>query len=258
MNKKYFFFDIDGTLTQGAPGSYVSDKTKSTLRELESKGHFVAIATGRAHFLAMQIAREVGIKNLVCEGGNSLVLNNELLSYEPLELDFCIRIIEEAEKAGFGYALSMDDTRISHTHNNKFIDQAGTFEIFMTINVDSRFDYHNIKEIRRIYISIAPEQEYLLPDLSKHGAMRYGPKFIIIEPSDKFKGIAKLMNKLEAPIEDVVVFGDGMNDIRMFKDAPFSIAMGNAIPELKELANYVTKRNDEEGILYACKHFNWL
>ena len=56
----------------------------------------------------------------------------------------------------------------------------------------------------------------------------------------------------------VVVFGDGLNDRQMFRDAPFAIAMGNAIPQLKELADYVCPSADEDGIYRACQHFGWI
>ena len=58
--------------------------------------------------------------------------------------------------------------------------------------------------------------------------------------------------------KDIVVFGDGINDISMIKQAPCSIAMGNAIDEVKQAATFVTKSNQEDGIEFACKHFGWI
>lgn len=57
---------------------------------------------------------------------------------------------------------------------------------------------------------------------------------------------------------DIVVFGDGMNDRTMFRREWFRIAMGNAKPELKALASYITDRADEDGIYNACRHFGWI
>ena len=48
MNRKFFFFDIDGTLAVGTPGrQYIPESTKKAIRMLKEQGHFVAIATGR-------------------------------------------------------------------------------------------------------------------------------------------------------------------------------------------------------------------
>lgn len=55
-----------------------------------------------------------------------------------------------------------------------------------------------------------------------------------------------------------MVFGDGLNDISMIDQAPLGIAMGNAIDEVKAVANFITKRNDDDGIEYACRHFGWI
>ena len=51
MEKKYLFFDIDGTLTDRATGEIVPS-AKDALQRLEENGNFVAIATGRAHYKA--------------------------------------------------------------------------------------------------------------------------------------------------------------------------------------------------------------
>ena len=51
MEKKFLFFDIDGTLTDRATGEIVPS-AKEVLQRLEENGHFVAIATGRAHYKA--------------------------------------------------------------------------------------------------------------------------------------------------------------------------------------------------------------
>ena len=51
MKKKYIFFDIDGTLTDRSTGQIVPSAQKA-LNRLQEAGHFVAIATGRAHYKA--------------------------------------------------------------------------------------------------------------------------------------------------------------------------------------------------------------
>jgi hydroxymethylpyrimidine pyrophosphatase-like HAD family hydrolase len=48
--------------------------------------------------------------------------------------------------------------------------------------------------------------------------------------------------------ENVIVFGDGENDIPMFKAAGMSVAMGNAMPEAKAVARWQTSTNDKGGV----------
>ena len=62
---KYLFFDIDGTLAVGVPGQgqYIPESTREALRRLREAGHFLSIATGRAHAMAGAYAKGE-IKNL--------------------------------------------------------------------------------------------------------------------------------------------------------------------------------------------------
>lgn len=66
-----------------------------------------------------------------------------------------------------------------------------------------------------------------------------------------------MMEHLQAPLDDVVVFGDDYNDLIMFDPRWTSIAMGNACDALKEKASYVTDDNVNDGIEKACRHF-WM
>ena len=82
--------------------------------------------------------------------------------------------------------------------------------------------------------------------------------YCIYQYDEKKKGIMLMMDHLNAPYEDVVVFGDGMNDLVMFDPLWTSIAMGNGKEKLKEKADYVTEANVDDGIEKACRHFGWI
>jgi hydroxymethylpyrimidine pyrophosphatase-like HAD family hydrolase len=45
-----------------------------------------------------------------------------------------------------------------------------------------------------------------------------------------------------------MAFGDGLNDLSMIKAARYSVAMGNAVDEVKAAAGFVTATNDEDGV----------
>jgi Cof subfamily protein (haloacid dehalogenase superfamily) len=67
------------------------------------------------------------------------------------------------------------------------------------------------------------------------------------------KGIilAKVAKKMGLKKEEVMVVGDSFNDWSMFTEFPISFAMGNAIPEIKKAAKYVTDTNDKDGVAKA-------
>ena len=72
----------------------------------------------------------------------------------------------------------------------------------------------------------------------------------ILHPKgDKAHALYKVMEYLERDLGDVTVFGDSINDIGMFKLSGTSIAVSNALDEVKEVADIVLSHsNDEDGV----------
>ena len=94
MERKYIFFDIDGTLLDDNPGGKILESTYRTLDKLKENGHFVAIATGRAQYMAMDAAKEAHIDCLVTDGGNGITLHNELQYIKPIDFVQANRVID--------------------------------------------------------------------------------------------------------------------------------------------------------------------
>ena len=69
----------------------------------------------------------------------------------------------------------------------------------------------------------------------------------------KGMGIRKLMEKEGWDKDEVLVFGDGENDVSMFGEVTHSFAMGNAKPFVQKQASEVTGTNREDGIVQALK-----
>ena len=84
------------------------------------------------------------------------------------------------------------------------------------------------------------ENDYKLPYV-----MDIMPKGI-----SKAKAMEELCKYLGIEIAQTVVFGDGLNDIEMFNVGGYKVAMGNAADQIKELADVVTKTNNEAGVAY--------
>lgn len=55
--------------------------------------------------------------------------------------------------------------------------------------------------------------------------------------------------------EEIAAIGDNLNDESMIRDAGIGVAMGNAIPAIKHLAQVVTKNNNEDGVAYILNQF---
>jgi Cof subfamily protein (haloacid dehalogenase superfamily) len=77
--------------------------------------------------------------------------------------------------------------------------------------------------------------------------------YLDITPAGTSKGLllAELARRLGVAIDEIVTIGDMENDVPMFRNSAFGIAMGNASAEVKRVANAVTLANDEDGFADA-------
>lgn len=255
MRRRYFFFDIDGTLTDPATGRIVPSAAK-TLQQLQEAGHFVAAATGRAHYKAKAFADGAGITNMVCAGGGGLVVDGELVENIPLPLDQAKAFLDEAEKEGRGWLLMLDDSDCVWMKDYAFLEQAGLRKEPTTYIYEPSLDYRKLDKICKIYMHVHTGEE--VPWLSMLGHLRLAPEYIVCQYDAKKDGIMRMLERVGGKAEDVVVFGDDMNDLVMFDPVWTSIAMGNSCEELKMKADYVTAASWEDGIRKACQYYEWI
>ncbi len=257
MDKKYFFFDIDGTLTNKETGKMVPS-AKKTIQLLQENGHFVAIATGRAYYKTKDFAKNAGIHHIVSNGGAALAINDMLIKNSPLDHDKAVSLCYEAQKAGFGILIADDDSIDVRMHDMRFIEQVGFRKEPTKYFLEKDKKFEDYKDIYKIYVSIPKDKENLLPSLNSLGHLRFIEEYLTFQHDQKAQGIMDMMKSISGDIKDVVVFGDDTNDLIMFKDCWTNIAMGNACESLKEKATFVTRDNIDDGIQFACRHFGWI
>ena len=128
--------------------------------------------------------------------------------------------------------------------------------------VDNFPEYINFP-CTKCLISGEPEAvEAAEKELKKHynsllNIFRSEPFFLEIMPKgiDKAHSLLKLLSSLGLTAEQMICCGDGFNDISMIEVAGLGVAMENAQDLVKEAADYVTKSNDDNGILHVINKF---
>ncbi|MNX99786.1 putative bifunctional phosphatase/peptidyl-prolyl cis-trans isomerase [compost metagenome] len=102
------------------------------------------------------------------------------------------------------------------------------------------------------------EQETFMNQVMPNSvASRWTPLFADVNPLGQSKqvGIDVFIDHFDIDINETMSFGDGGNDITMLKHTAYGIAMGNANPEVKAIADYITDDVDNDGIFNALAHF---
>jgi hydroxymethylpyrimidine pyrophosphatase-like HAD family hydrolase len=69
-----------------------------------------------------------------------------------------------------------------------------------------------------------------------------------IATANKGEAVKKLAESLGFSMDNVMAFGDGMNDYSMVRDAAIGVAMGNSMSGLKNVAKIIAPTNDEDGV----------
>lgn len=78
---------------------------------------------------------------------------------------------------------------------------------------------------------------------------------VLNKKASKGQAIKHLISKLNIAQHEVMTIGDHPNDFDMIQFAGIGVAMGNAVDEIKEIADYITATNDENGVAQAIEKF---
>lgn len=79
-----------------------------------------------------------------------------------------------------------------------------------------------------------------------------------IIPASGSKGIAieKVLDYYDISADEALAFGDGTNDIEMLQTVGYGVAMGNATPNVKAVADDICGNVQDDGIFTYCKEHN--
>ena len=102
-------------------------------------------------------------------------------------------------------------------------------------------------DIEKLVKEMFPEVELL-----SHSDHRLS---ILPKGVSKWSGVLYLADHLGIKRSEIVSIGDGKDDLEMIAGSGLGVAMGNAEPEIKKMAKWVTRSNDEDGVSYMLKEF---
>ena len=252
---KIIFFDIDDTLRNSKTG-FIPSTIPTAFKQLPDKGILTGIATGRGIFgvvpelKALKPDFFVTLNGAYIEDKKGNVIYSNKIAKDKVE-----EYITWTKEVGIDYGL-VGSHAAKLSRRTEMISQA-IDPIYPDLEVDP--DFYQKEDIYQMWTFEDQGDDLILPDTlaSTLRMVRWHEHSSDVVPisGSKAAGVAKVVDQLGLKPENVMVFGDGLNDLELFDYAGISVAMGVSHEKIKEKADYITKTLEEDGIFDALEGF---
>ncbi len=269
MGIKIIATDLDGTL-MSPDHMTVTERTRKALFEARNRGVKIAVATGRTLKFIESVLNQIPFADYVIYSNGASVFDRKLnrdiyKKHIPAEdtadiLHFLdgLPVYYNVYSGGRIY-IQVNKQRY---YNNNSLPEAFLKEFVAASEVCDSLEEElkgKSTEIFSVY-SMSPQNEKMITDFLKSKNLLLTtsvPDEIEATAENVNKGTALkgLCDELGITADEVMAFGDAMNDSHMLKFAGYSFAMGNAAQELKKLARYVTAANADDGVAQAVEKY---
>lgn len=263
--KRLYITDLDGTLL--SPEGSISAKTAAILNSLTAEGICYTFATARSVYSAKPItsALDINVPCILMNGVSIYDLRTDgYLANQYIPVSASEKVIEafEREKAEvFLYRFNDEVLTCYYTKVTTRVMQS--FAEVRRNRYNKPYvqcaDLLDAADGRTIYYTALDEHEKLLPvkntidsidgvDYAFYEDTYTGKWFLEVfsAKASKSNGLRYLRERYG--FDEVVAFGDNLNDLPMFSEADIKVAVGNARDEVKAAADYIIGTNDEDGV----------
>lgn len=264
--KRLYISDLDGTLLD--ENQTVTEKTAEILRECTANGVYFTFATARTAASALKITDKIGV-NVPCVLMNGVSIYDTVgkkyikNEYFPSELSRKISVLlDELGQSGFMYKISRDMLSCEYTSLDN--PEMRSFYEIRRSRYDKPFDkiesFSASCDENVIYFALLDSKERLERVHREIDGIK-GLKYefyrdiyscnswyleIFSEKASKYNGVEFLREHYG--FDEVICFGDNLNDIPMFEASDRKVAVSNAGDRVKEIADAVIGSNLENSV----------
>lgn len=255
---KYIAIDFDGTLL--GTDHHVSHRSVKVLKKLQDKGIIILLCSGRnisqMNFVAEMIDSDHHDTFIISDNGGVIteIDNGKRTTLRNAKF--------EAEQLAGIMELTKGKTKVQSSFNDgvRYLTKVNVKQMLRALimfhevskigvpEVASKILLVDKKEhIEKVYDQVKTE---VLSKYSDVNVFRSVPTLIEITPPGSTKGLGlKTVFELKGwDLKDLLVFGDGENDISMFEVAAHAVAMDNAFDTVKAVADEVCLSNADDGV----------
>lgn len=246
MDIKLILVDLDLTLLKS--DGTLSEHTISTLKKCQENGILVGFCTSRGTTRIKQYQDKVNPDVVICNAGGCVYYKNQLIHSETFTLDETHKLLDRV------YEVLGDEAEIT-------IDTLNDFFWNRTENKSTQYmpeaKFHDCKNFPEpvmkccVQLSDAGKASKISSVVENCEAVPFSdiPWYKFAPKTEtKENGILFIGKYLNISTDQMISFGDDFSDIGMLKTTGIGVAMGNAIPQVKEIANAHTVSCDEDGV----------
>lgn len=272
--------DMDGTMLNSL--SEIPEENLGAVKRAIDSGVEFAIVTGRPYASVKDLLKSSGLKCSVigCNGAQVTDENGKLVRAHYLNKESLLEIMRLASSRDLYYQIY--DDHFIYTRSR--IQMLKMLKNYSTKSIRKHITLRRILGgVRRLFFAEVKVEGDLISFVSERdigfykiqisslsqdelNGMRDDLKSvpgiditsssyfnIEIGPENVTKGtaLAELARIKDIPREEIIAMGDNYNDMSMIEYAGCGVAMENAVPPLKDKADFITKSNDECGAAYA-------
>ncbi len=280
IGSKLLFFDIDGTLVDF--NRKMPDSAMAALRKVQRHGHKVMLCTGRSISQIYPYLLDFGFDGIVGAAGAYVEYEGKVIYHKTYGKEMIRQLLTIFEASDISYMLQQKDgcylsMKSLHYFKDTLLQSkqvqslpevlAAMQKSLGNVVIDNHIPRHpsayagteNVLYVNSP-LSVEELQKQVGPTLTvtppSFGIPKPDQGEITMAGVTKAYGIQQIIDYTGALREDTIAFGDAANDLNMILFAGLGVAMGNATPEIKEAADFVTADISDDGIAKAIDTLN--
>ena len=257
---KLLVFDVDGTLYD-LKNHEIPSSCQKAIAQAKQNGLIFVIATGRTHYglgaalNALNPDYILAVNGAVVADGQGRVLAHHDLTPTQVERinDFC-----HQTQAGLAWKF------LDHCYIYQYPEKIDWLQPQKESDIGSE-PFIDCPAQDRHQLDLPQSASVHADPKAVEAVFNKDPELVFLRYSEdgydvvqrgmnKAVGLQELLDQLGFTCNEVAAFGDNYNDIETLKLAGTAVAMGNAVDEVKQLADYVTSSTDRDGIARALIH----
>lgn len=240
--------DIDGTLTVISPDAKPTDRVKNTIHRAIQQGFHVSLASGRPYYLIEPLVKELRIVDPCIVDNGAVIIdstNGSILWQAILPVDHAVSILR--------YCNSFLRYRVSTSEG--VLENPNSIPHSSTVRKISVHDV-TISEGEALIRTLSNEfHDIEVIRAAAYGGAHLMDVYISDAHATKQHALLQLADIINVPLDQIIGIGDGHNDYPLLLAAGMGIAMGNAVIELKAIADYEAPSVAEDGLAVVIEKF---